>query len=82
MQKSDVQKRVKDDILKRIKSEEDYIRCKKFSNSLNKFLAKFSEGCEDSAIARVLMIPEEEVQAIYSEAVKKLRAEMVEKDED
>lgn len=81
MQKAELQKRVKEDILKRIHSEDDYIRSKKFSNSLNKFLVKFSEGCEDSAIARVLMIPEEQVQAIYNEAVKKLRAEMVDKDE-
>lgn len=81
MQKSDVQKRVKEDILRRIKSEDDYIRCKKFSNSLTKFLTKFSEGCEDAAIARVLMIPEEQVQEIYNEAVKKIRAEMVGKDE-
>lgn len=80
MQKSELQNRVKNDILKRIQTEEDYIRCKKFSNSLNKFVVKFSDGCEDAAIARVLMIPEEEVQAIYNEAVRKLRAELVEKD--
>lgn len=76
MQKSDLAKRVKDDILKRIHSEDDYIRCKKFSNSLNKFLTKFSEGSEDAAIARVLMIPEEEVQTIYMEAVRKIREEI------
>ena len=76
MQKSDLQKRVKDDIIKRIQLEDDYIRCKKFSNSLTKFLTKFSEGTEDAAIARVLMIPEEEVQAIYNEAVRKIREEI------
>lgn len=67
----------KDDILKRIKEEEDYIRCPKCSNSLAKFLAKNSEGVEDSTIARLLMIPEEKVQELYEEAVKKLREGMV-----
>jgi len=81
MQKSDLQKRVKEDILNRIRSEDDYIRCKKFSNSLAKFMGKFSEGCEDAAIARVLMISEEEVQQIYSDAIASIRAEMVEKED-
>lgn len=71
----------KDDIQKRIKEEEDYIRCPKCSNSLNKFLAKNSEGIEDSQIARLLMIPEEKVQEVYAEAVQKLREEMVEDEE-
>lgn len=71
----------KDDILKRIREEEDYVRCPKCSNSLNKFLAKNSDGVEDNVIARVLMISEEEVQRIYAEAVDQLRKEMT-KDED
>lgn len=74
--KNDLQKRVKEDILRRINTEEDYIRSKKFSNSLTKFVAKFSDGSEDAAIARVLMISEEDVQRIYMEAVEKLRAEL------
>jgi hypothetical protein len=72
----------KTDLQKRINEEEDYIRCPKFSNSLSKFVAKNSDGVEDSTIARLLMIPEEKVQEIYDEAVKKLREEMVEKNED
>lgn len=68
----------KDDILKRIREEEDYVRCPKCSNSLAKFLAKNSEGVEDSVIARLLMMPEEKIQEIYEEAVKKLRKEMKE----
>jgi hypothetical protein len=72
----------KSDILKKIQQDEDYIRCPKFSNSLNKFLAKFSDGVEDSTIARLLMIPESEVQEIYDEAVAKLREEMVENGEE
>lgn len=68
----------KDDILKRVKEEEDYVRCPKCSNSLAKFLAKNSEGVEDSVIARLLMISEEKVQEIYEEAIKELRKEMKE----
>jgi hypothetical protein len=70
----------KEDIQKRITEEEDYIRCPKCSNSLTKFLAKNSEGVEDSTIARLLMIPEEKVQEIYEDAVKKLREGMVDGD--
>lgn len=72
----------KEEISKRIKEEEDYIRCPKFANSLTKFLAKNDEGVENSVIARLLMIPEEQVEEIYEDAVKKLRAEMVDQDAD
>lgn len=70
----------KDEILKRVLEEEDYVRCPKCSNSLAKFLAKNSDGIDDSAIARLLMIPEEKVKEIYEDAIKKLREEM--KDEE
>lgn len=66
----------KDELLKRVMEEEDYVRCPKCSNSLTKFLAKNSEGIDDSAIARLLMITEEKVKEIYEQAVKKLRKEM------
>lgn len=71
----------KDELQKRVTNEEDYIRCPKFSNSLTKFIAKNSEGVEDSTIARLLMIPEEKVEEIYEEAIKKLREDMVDKDD-
>ena len=71
----------KDDLLKRILEDEDYVRCPKFSNSLTKFLAKYDEGVDDTIIARLLMVPEEQVKALYEEAVAKLREEMA-KDED
>ena len=71
----------KEDIQKRVKEEEDYIRCPKCSNSLSKFLAKNSEGVDNNIIARLLMIPEEKIEELYQEAVKKLREEMVEQDE-
>jgi len=41
------------------KTEEDYIRCPKLGNSLERFIAKSSEGVEDPVIARLLMISEE-----------------------
>jgi len=72
----------KEEILKKIKEDEDYIRCPKCNNSLTKFLAKNSEGVENNVIARLLMLPEEKVEEIYEDAVKQLRAEMVEEDED
>lgn len=69
----------KSEMLKRILDDEDYIRCPKFSNSLNKFTQKNSEGVENSTIARLLMMSEEEVEAKFQEAVQKLREAM---DED
>ena len=70
----------KEDILRRIAEEEDYIRCPKFSNSLVKFVAKNDDGVKNSTIAKVLMISEEEVEKIYEEAVSLLREEMKEGD--
>jgi len=68
----------KSEMLKRILDDEDYIRCPKFSNSLNKFTQKNSEGVENTTIARLLMMTEEEVEAKYQEAVARLREEMEE----
>lgn len=72
----------KEEIQRRIKEEEDYIRCPKFSNSLTKFVSRNSEGVEDSIIARMLLIPEEEVLQIYAEAIEILRTEMVESENE
>ena len=66
----------KSEMLKKILDDEDYIRCPKFSNSLNKFTQKNSEGVENSTIARLLMMTEEEVEAKYQEAVARIREEM------
>lgn len=71
----------KTDIQRRILEEEDYIRCPKCGNSLNRFTTKSSEGIENATIARLLMMTEEEVERIYQEAVTILRKSMVE-DED
>jgi hypothetical protein len=65
------------DIKKRILEEEDYIRCPKCANSLSKFIMKNSEGIENSAIARLLMMTEEEVEKIYQEAIQMLKDDMI-----
>lgn len=68
----------KAEIQLRIATEEDYIRCPKFGNSLSKFTTKNSEGIENSTIARLLMMTEEEVERVYQEAVQMLRDDMLE----
>lgn len=70
----------KTEIQRKIATEEDYIRCPKFTNSLNKFTLKNSEGVENSTIARLLMLTEEEVEKIYLEAVQMLRDDMVDEE--
>lgn len=66
----------KNELHKRIRQEVDYIRCPKCGNSLAKFLAKNSEGVENSTIARLLMVSEEEVEKIYNDAVRMLKSGM------
>lgn len=67
----------KADMEKKIREEPDFIHAPKFSNSLDKFLAKSDNICENNAIGRLLMIPPEEVEKIYLESVEELRKEMV-----
>jgi hypothetical protein len=66
----------KNEIQKRILEEEDYIRCPKCSNSVNKFLLRNPDGAEDGVIARFLMITEDKVKELWEEAVKMLRKDM------
>lgn len=68
----------KDDIMKRILEDDDYIRCPKCSNSVTKFVAKNPEGVENNVIGRLLMIPEEKVEEIYQDAIEMLKKDMVE----
>jgi len=65
------------ELIKRILQEEDYIRCPKFNNSLNKFLSRNLNEVENSTIARLLMMSEDEVEKIYEEAIVKLRELML-----
>lgn len=68
----------KNEIQRRVLEDEDYIRCPKCSNSLNKYLLKNPEGAKDDIIARFLSITEEKVRELYEEAVKILRKDMEE----
>lgn len=68
----------KDEQLQRVLTEEDYIRAPKFSNSIAKFVARNSDGVDNSVIARILLLSEEEVEKIYQESLAILREEMSE----
>jgi hypothetical protein len=70
----------KNEILKKILEDEDYIRCPKFSNSLSKFTEKNDNGVENATIARLLMMTEEEVERVYQETVRWLREDMENED--
>lgn len=67
--------------LRRILEEPDFVKCIKYNNSLNKYLAA-NEKIEDSTIARLLMLTEEEVEEIYQEAIDILRQGMLESNKE
>lgn len=66
----------KKEMLKKILEEDDYIRCPKVGNSLQKFLQRNSDGVSDAMISRLLLMPEEEIEKLYQEAVAILKREM------
>lgn len=66
----------KPEIIKKIAEEEDYIRCPKMGNSLMKFMSKNPDGVDTAVIARMLLMTEEEVEAIYQESITQLRLKM------
>lgn len=66
----------KEDLKVKVLEEKDFIKCPKFNNSLNKYLAKAPEVVEDKAIGRLLMIEPEEVEKIYQEAVEKIKEDI------
>lgn len=63
----------KDEIKKRIQSEEDFIYCPRLGNSLKTLIDKHPDGVEDKRIAKVLLMSEEEVQSIFTSALIKIR---------
>ena len=67
----------KSELQQRVLTEEDYVRAPKFSNSMIRFLAKNSDGVENATIARLLMIPEEQVEKLHQEAIEMLRKDMI-----
>ena len=72
----------KNEISRKIVEDEDYIRCPKCNNSVNKFLLRTPDGAEDSIIARFLMMSEERVKELYEEAIVFFRERMGDNDED
>lgn len=66
----------KDDVQKRVREEEDYVRCPKLNNSLERFLNKNPDGVENHIVARLLAMSEQEVQELYEEAVEMMREKM------
>jgi hypothetical protein len=66
----------KSELYRKIREDADYIRCPKCGNSLSKFLSRNPDGIENSAIARLLMVTESEVDKLYNDAVRMLRAGM------
>jgi menaquinone-dependent protoporphyrinogen IX oxidase len=70
----------KEEMKKRIMEDQDFIKNHKFGNSLGKFLTNNNEELENRAIARFLMITEEEVEAIYKKTVDFLRKNINDKD--
>jgi hypothetical protein len=72
----------RNEAMKKIREEADFIHAPKFSNSLQKFLAKNENLLENNAIGRLLLLSPEEVEAIYQESVVKLREEMTDEDNE
>lgn len=66
----------RDILLKKIAEDPDYIKCAKHQNSLAKYLLN-NDSVNDSVIARLLMITEEEVDQIYKESIDILRKSML-----
>lgn len=70
------------DLKKKIMEDDDFIRAPKYGNSLNKFVAKNDRLLDNSAIGRLLLISEKEVEEIYEDSVIQLRKDMVDEEQD
>lgn len=70
----------KNKLKKKIESDPDFIYCPRLGNSLRIFLEKYPEGVEDSKIAKILLVDEEDVEAIFHSAIIKIRKSMGVKD--
>jgi hypothetical protein len=56
-----------------IESDPDFIYSKRFNYSLKELQLRYPDGCPDRIIAAVLMITEDDVEAVYQKIVLKLR---------
>jgi hypothetical protein len=70
----------KNEMLKKIIEDEDFIRCPKVGNSLNRFTQKNYEGVDNAVIARLLMMSEDEVEKNFQETIALLRKDMVDEE--
>jgi hypothetical protein len=61
---------------KKILNDPDFVNSPKYEYSLAKVLDRHPEGLSDRAIARLLMIEEDEIEEIYLDAVERLKKEM------
>lgn len=61
------------EIKKIIETDDDYIACPKFKNSLKLLISRFPDSVDDDKIAKYLMISESEVKKLYQSAIQKLR---------
>ena len=66
-------KKAKKTIKQKILEEEDFIYCPRLGNSLKNLMDKNPEGIANERIAKVLLMTEEEVDAIYNSAIEKFR---------
>ena len=63
----------KKSLKKRIMEEEDFIYCPRLGNSLERLMEKNADGVDDERIEKVLLMPKEEIEEHYENALKKLR---------
>lgn len=66
----------KNKLKKKIKEDDDFIYCPRLNNSLKSFLQTHPDGVDDERIAKVLLVDEEEIQDIFSSAIRKIREKL------
>lgn len=60
-------------VKKKIEDEPDFIYCPRLGNSLEKFANMYPEGVDNEKIAKVLLMEQEEVDALFESAINKIR---------
>jgi hypothetical protein len=66
----------KSETIKRILEDPDFIHAPKHQNSLQKYVARMENPCENNVIGRLLMLPPDKVEEIYQESIIELRKAM------
>lgn len=65
-----------EEVRRRIETERDFIAIARFDYSLAKLEERYPDGAPNKVIASALQMEEDEVEAAYLSAVRKLRAAM------